>query len=606
MLCKRNLRNDSILVQSHTVKKKYIITLPRFKVIFGLFCMIQLLIHQGVNSQNLVHFRYFQEAVTSEFLYSPETLKADSVQLQEFIQSRLFRLYEKGFLAASYKMYDVSDSTVNVDFIAGQVYQTANISKGNMPEDVFTKSGFRPGDFQGKPFSYPKIASLMESALTYAENHGYPFASIKLDSINIDGNEIKASFYYQSGQQVVFDSLEVEGSTKIRSKYLMAYLGLNRGKPYEEGLIKSIPKRIRLLPYIRLTSDPEVSINNGKCVVRLFLEDQKVNSVDAIIGLLPNGQTNNKMLITGQVDLDLQNLFSSGKQIIFQWQRFNVESQMLKTAYNHPNLFRTPVNFRMMLDLFKQDTTFLNRSFEIELSLLSQKNSFIGFHTKIYNSSLISTVGLDSPETIEENADNKVTTYGLKYRLTRFDDPIFPMTGWGCEAFFSAGQKKIVQNPALDDEYYENITLNSIQYTVEGNLEKYWKLQKNFLLKSRVSAGYIHAGQLFDSDKYRLGGLSSIRGFAERSIFVTGYGIINLETRVMLGKESYIMAFFDQAFVDDSTTDNTQEYLYGTGAGISMKTEAGIFNFVLAMGKSDIQPFGFNYSKIHFGYISRF
>ncbi|MDZ7605214.1 MAG: BamA/TamA family outer membrane protein [Cyclobacteriaceae bacterium] len=542
---------------------------------------------------------------TPELLYPTEVVVTDSLKIDALINARLFQLYAEGYLAATYSKNTVQDNQV-VDFYSGEIYRTVSISKGNMPDDLLSKSGFRQENFQDKPFSHERIVKIIQAALDFTENHGYPFASIKLDSIRINGTSISARLNYQSGLPVVFDSLSIVGSDKVKANYLMAFLGIYKGKPYEEAVVTAIPKKIGLLQYLRLELPPEISVRNGKCTITLFVEDIKVNGIDAIIGLLPNEQANSKTLITGQVDLDLQNLFGSGKQILFQWQRFNVESQMLKAGYAHPNLFRTPINFRMMLDLFKQDTTFLNRSFDFELSLLSKKSSFIGFQTKFYNSTLISTSGLDTPELLLENADNKVSTYGLKYGIARFDDTIYPTLGWGGEAFFSAGQKKIVQNPAISDEYYQELTLNSIQYTMEGHLEKYWKLYKNCILKSRAAVGYIHAGQLFDSDKYRLGGLSTIRGFAERSIFVTGFGILNLETRAILGKESYIMAFVDQALTDDATNGNGIEYLFGTGAGISFNTDAGTFNFVFAMGKSEIQPFGFNYSKIHFGYISRF
>jgi len=602
MVCKRN---DIILGESDVLEKEHIFPMRVMQTAAAALFILLLFSPLPVLAQSQVNFRFFHDVGAVDLLYPTEVVVADSLHIDALINARLFQLYQEGFLTASFHKNAENDYQV-VDFYSGEVYRTASISKGNMPDDLLSKSDFRQESFQNKPFSHERIVKIIQASLDFAENHGYPFASIKLDSIVINGTDISARLNYQSGLPVVFDSLSVVGSGRVKSKYLMAFLGIYKGKPYEEALVKAIPKKLGLLPYLRSVAAPEVSISNGKCTISLFLEDIKVNGIDAIIGLLPNEQANSKTLITGQVDLDLQNLFGSGKQILFQWQRFNVESQMLKAGYMHPNLFRTPINFRMMLDLFKQDTTFLNRSFDFELSLLSRKSSFVGFQTKFYNSSLISMAGLDTPETLMQNADNKVTTYGLRYRVTRFDDVIFPTSGWGGEAFFSVGQKKIVQNPALSDEFYLDLTLNSIQYTAEGHLEKYWKLYKTLILKSRVAVGYIDAGQLFDSDKYRLGGLSSIRGFAERSIFVTGFGILNLETRAMLGKESYIMAFFDQALIDDSTVGNGNEYLFGTGAGISFNTDAGTFNFVFGMGKSDIQPFGFNYSKIHFGYISRF
>ena len=67
------------------------------------------------------------------------------------------------------------------------------------------------------------------------------------------------------------------------------------------------------------------------------------------------------------------------------------------------------------------------------------------------------------------------------------------------------------------------------------------------------------------------------------------------------------MIFFDQsALSEDNDATNEIQFPFGTGTGFSFSTDAGVFNFVFALGKSKNQPFGINYSKIHFGYISRF
>jgi hemolysin activation/secretion protein len=182
-----------------------------------------------------------------------------------------------------------------------------------------------------------------------------------------------------------------------------------------------------------------------------------------------------------------------------------------------------------------------------------------------------------------------------------------PTSGWGIDFRGSVGQKKIIKNPAFSDDIYKNVDLASIQFRVTGAIQKFWRVYKNILLKTQVSGGYLEADNLFQSDLFRIGGLKSLRGFTENQFFTSKYGIANFEFRAMFSQMTYFMLFYDQsALIDDFDKNMMVQYPFGTGAGFSFSTQAGIFNFVFAMGKSNVQPFGFEYSKIHFGYISRF
>ncbi|MCF6205462.1 MAG: hypothetical protein L3J47_01020, partial [Sulfurovum sp.] len=147
--------------------------------------------------------------------------------------------------------------------------------------------------------------------------------SIKLDSISITNNEIGAWLNYQAGPKIIFDSLIISGYNKIKPTFLMTHLGIYNGEPYEEKLISEIQNRIKLLPFVSLSQLPEIKITNGKCNVLLDLKSNKVSSIDGILGVLPNQTNGESLLITGQLTLDLYNLFSSGKRLALEWQGYH-------------------------------------------------------------------------------------------------------------------------------------------------------------------------------------------------------------------------------------------------------------------------------------------
>ncbi len=552
-----------------------------------------------------VNLRFFQSQQSIEKIFPDEILVIDSSAINNTISQRLTSLYELGYLAGTYKLSEQPEQLVQIDFYAGNIYRMVQLDQGNVSDEIISKIGYRPIHYQDKPFSHSRIVKLFNAIINYAENHGYPFASVKLDSIMFVDGGLKSGIDYRSGPLIVFDSLFLTGYDKIKPQYLMTHLGMYKGRNYEEKVIGEIANKVKLLPFVKLVDEPEIIIKDGKCMVGLHLQQVKVSEVDGILGFLPNQKDGDKLLVTGQVLLDLQNLFLSGKRIAFEWQSFDVNSQLLDMLYYHPNLLKTPIGIQGDFNLLKQDTTFLNRELKLELSFITKASSRVGFITDFISSRLISTYALDEATVLPENNDFNLSYYGIDLQHTKFDDINMPTEGWGFAVAGVVGQKKIIKNPVIDDDLYANVPLSALQSRVSGGIEKYWTLYKSVILRTNLTSGYLEGKNLFTGDLFRLGGLSTIRGFTEKSIFASGYGIGNLEVRAHISRETYFLVFFDQAMVSNKLTQTT-DYPFGTGAGFSFSTNAGIFNFVMAMGKSTSQSFDFNYSKIHFGYISRF
>ena len=552
-----------------------------------------------------IAIQYYSDQSKSNNPFPTEYLKIDSIKTENIIHERLYNLYEFGYLAATYDVIFYPRHKVEVHFYTDNVFEMASLQQGNVGEEIMNKIGYDEHLFENKPFSHQRVVKLLNSILDYAENHGYPFAYIQLDSIKIENNDIAVSLNYQSGPMIVFDSLVIQGYDKVKSNFLMTHLGIYQGEPYEEQLIKEIPNKLKLLSFISLTDPPETIITDGKCNVYLTLNQKKVSKLDGILGILPNEKNGKSVLITGQLNLDLHNLFSSGKRLALEWQSYNANSQLLDALYWHPNLFRTPISIQGDFYLLKEDTTFINREFALELSLLSKKSSKLGFRSELISSRLISTYGYEDATEILDNTDYNLNYYGLNYSISRLNDLNLPSKGWMMHLNGSIGQKKIIKNPAFNDDVYNTIDNNSIQLKILGEVEKFWGIYKNILLRTHLKAGYLDGENLFQSDLFRIGGLRTLRGFVENQFFTSSFGVANLELRAMFSQETFFMVFYDQAVLTEDVEGSFQ-YPFGLGTGFSFTTNAGIFNLVFALGKSMSQPFGLEYSKIHFGYISRF
>lgn len=526
-------------------------------------------------------------------------ISTDSVNLNSNLNKYLLRLYQHGYLLASIDSSIVKDHHVNVYTTPGKQFDWLKLRPGNAKELLLRKSGYRERFYQDKPFDLKKLGILMEGILVYSENHGFPFANVKLDSIEINGNKIQASLNYESGPNIEFDSLEIQGDIKIKKIFLERYLGIRPGESFDQSVIDHLPGIIKKVSYLDMARPPLIEFRENKARVILFLKPQKVNYFDGIVGILPNEGNNSKVLFTGQANLILQNFFGTGKKLKVEWQRFNNASQLLDLNYFHPVFLGSQLNIDAHFNLLKQDSAFLliDRGLGISQKIKSTGN--IGLFANVRSSR---TLG----ETDINEKDFNLYQYGLKLDLDNLDDIFYPRRGWIMAASISLGNKSLKN---LDPETDQEILKNSVQLQSGVELGRFSPIGNFSTLLARMQSGMIYnaIGQYFQADLYRIGGLQSLRGFNQNNFYARNFAVSTLEYRIFLEQSAYFLVFVDQAFIyNPFLADLEEDFPTGFGTGLSFTTGPGVFTFIYSLGRNNVQPVKFNLSKIHFGFISRF
>ncbi|MDQ3394294.1 MAG: BamA/TamA family outer membrane protein [Bacteroidota bacterium] len=531
----------------------------------------------------------------------------DSASAIKLSKDIIHSLLSKGYLTAAIDSITFSEKEIIIYPWIGNQYQWAKLATGNLDDRSLSQAGFRKKHFENKLFSYPEISSIFDKILKSAESHGYPFASIRLDSIAIDQNRITAQINFLEGPYITFDSLRVHGNSKIKKRFLENYLKIVQGQPYDEKSIKEINSKIKRLPYLKLSEAPQVTFQNSEGTVHLFVEDKKVNQVDGIIGFFPNAGNDNKLLLTGQFNLLLQNIFGSGKALHLEWQKIKPLSQLLDISYFHPNLLSSPINVGGSFYLLKEDTTFLNRDAGINFSVNKGLYSDVRLYTKIRTANLLYAAQYKNNTHLPDYADFVLQTYGAGYQWSDLDDIFFPTKGLHLDLDGSVGNKKIIKNGSLPSELYEGVQERSLQLSMSVEVSKYIPVKKRAVILGRLRGGIIHNDQLFLNDLFRIGGLNSLRGFNENFFFASQFATATCEVRMMLDQQSFFLLFADQGLLKFNLANNKYyDRPTGIGLGFNIALEGGIFNFIYALGGSNAQLMNFQGSKIHFGYISRF
>jgi outer membrane protein assembly factor BamA len=239
-------------------------------------------------------------------------------------------------------------------------------------------------------------------------------------------------------------------------------------------------------------------------------------------------------------------------------------------------------------------------------------------HQKISIITNVDTGYIKATRSLPPNLDINTNEFELEYFLQKLNYRFNPVDGYVLKVSGSAGMKKIKRNNnivGLFDEVtgrsfdflYDTARLKAFQFRVAIAFDKYWKLAPRHTIKTNFEGKYFFSRSIYENEKYRIGGVNSLRGFDDQSIFTPYYAMANVEYRFLLSKNSYFSTFFNAAMVQDNRPGKGPfDFPFGFGAGAAIETKVGIFGITYAMGRQLDNKISFKSAKIHIGYVNYF
>jgi hypothetical protein len=388
--------------------------------------------------------KYYQIIYTnnSETELPAEKGKLDSANFILKTQQARNSFLSEGYLLSNIDKLQISQDSMQAVVNVGKQYKWHALGTDNIPEEMLSKSGYRQRDFQEIEFSGRQFNKLITKLLAYSSNSGYPFASLQLEDINVDSTKVKGILAYNPGPKILYDSLTLYPENIIKHRFLENYLRTREGTLFQLNHINQIRNAIGRLPYCQIQDSIKMSFENNLCNISLVLKPLRANKIDALIGFLPNQKQGDGLLISGYINLHLQNLFRSGKELSLSWRQFQQQSQILEGYYKHPNLFNSPLGFGLKFNLLKQDSTFLNTSFNLH-GFYNHKKIEVSFLADFNNSRSLSTM-IDSLS-LPEIADYNLQQGGIQIYYNGLDDRSNPIKGSSAFTDFKIGINRLIK-----------------------------------------------------------------------------------------------------------------------------------------------------------------
>lgn len=472
------------------------------------------------------------------------------------------------------------------------------------PDSSLLSSTF--SHLKNQKFTQQIIDDFFSEILDHFENNGFPFAKINVESVYFfdeagSGNH-SADLYLkiEKGGISNIDLIEIEGNTKTKDYVIIRTSGIYAGEKYQQSKIDGIPSRLNRLRFFDPVEQPEYYFNSkNQGVLKIKIKEKETNNFDGVFGYVPAVNENEKGYFTGYININLKNLFGTGRSTAIRWQQENRNSQELELRYLEPWLFNYPFNLEAGLFQRKQDTTYVQRTLEGKLEFLATQD-------------ISASVIVNSQSTIPTERTNKTFTVfnstaftsGINLKIDTRDDFYAPKEGIILLNTYKFTSKNI-------EEPKEYITPETKTKTTFQRLE----LDFGFFvewLKDQIAALGVHARELRGSDVelsdlYFLGGTTSLRGYREKQFQGNRLLWSNLEYRYLLTRRSFAFLFLDTGYFlrngDVSRNINEiSDFNIGYGFGLNIETGLGVLGVSFALGKGD----SFSDGKIHFGIINEF
>lgn len=591
-----------------------------YRLIFFLLPLICMLHIKGMaqKSYGLVITNSDGNAVAGLPVKVPSSF-IDKSSCIEFVKRLPSMLMMQGYAAASVDAMYEDTSNIYIQLYAGEKYEWDNVEINTDDQHLLESLGYPMAVFNQKPFRYEVLAEMYNTVLAYLSNNGYPFANISSDSIEIKDNKISARLNIEKGQPYFIDSIIYEGEVKISKNFIEKFIGISNHSIYSREKIDAIQQRLSTLPYLQLQQPVRVDMLNTGAVLHLYLQPLRSNSINVLIGLLPNNtQNDGKLLFTGDATIGLRNSFGKGETIGINWQQLVPQSPRLDLQYQQPYVFNTSFGSNFYFELYKRDSLFLNIKSQlgVQYELAKNQTGAILLQFAGNNALNVDTNIVKATNRLPDVADINSESITLQYNFFNTNYRFNPRKGNELFLSVSAGSKKIKKNnsitqikdPAFNaDALYDSVKLNTYQLRLQTTVAHYFPLGKQATLKCAVNAGWFQSPNYFTNELFLIGGFKTLRGFDEESIFTNRYGIATIEYRYLLAKNSWLYGFTDfaKAAYKSISSNYSQTYL-GIGAGFSVETGAGILNIAFAQGKRSDTKFDFRQSKIHIGFVSLF
>ena len=424
----------------------------------------------------------------------------------------------------------------------------------------------------GEPFSKNEIESLIgDIASLYTEN-GYPDVAVN-PHLYANKDTVNVLFTIAAGKPAFIDSIIIGGLTKTNDHVVLRELDHIRGMPADQKTIRFAQDALQALNFLQHSNPPIIDYSlQGRAILVLDLLEKRFGSFNGVVGYQPSDDGTSGELI-GTINLNLINMFGTGRSSSIRWGKLGGTTEDLEIGYQEPRLFGLPYSISTgFLQEERERHGFTKTKFDLKISRrIGHFTIDTGFrYNKVSADSLTSSnaVGILAAMTWNGLDNRENPRFGLHYHAS-----------WSLMAKnyrFRPDDKSVIDNVEVDLANY----IPTLRRQTVAFLIRYRRVDTD---KKSIDL----------SDRYWIGGASSIRGYSEQQFPTVKAFWSSLEYRFLTGGASRFFIFIDAGYLlnqvgsEGGAITKERTIPIGYGFGLRLQSRAGTLGFDYGLGKND-------------------
>ncbi len=182
------------------------------------------------------------------------------------------------------------------------------------------------------------------------------------------------------------DRIVIKGYEKFPKSFLKYYAGIKIGNTFNKEKIITQSEALNTLGFANNIKPPEALFKKDSTTVYFYLEKQKNNLFDGILGFSTDEETQ-RLILNGYINLELNNNLNYGEQFTLNYKADGDDQQSFRVKVTLPYLLKSPFGLGLELNIFKRDSTFVTTEQKalVSYQITPVTNSYAGY--KGYESS---------------------------------------------------------------------------------------------------------------------------------------------------------------------------------------------------------------------------
>jgi outer membrane protein assembly factor BamA len=412
-----------------------------------------------------------------------------------------------------------------------------------------------------------RLPQLMTQIASFYQSRGYLFAKVQLDSLVFE-KELVAYLGINEGKPLRIKEYIFRGNRITRDNTLLSLTGLQNLKVITPEVLSQAEENILRRSYIRdCVVEP---IDDSSLLIKV--EEGRMTYLEGVLGM---NRIDAHLKLSGQLRLQFQNLWGSDRSIKLFWKRLPSSSSELSLIYHDSGWPGFPVAADLEIKRIEQDSTWIDSKTALEIYYRMLRQN-VGLELATQNI----RPGTRYPATIEASDLNSI---GAFWNYSRIEGGANPYRGYSFNLRYR-----------LNDSEKK---LSGASESSAGILIPFSNRIVGFL---GVNIRNLENKSAPQWQLYKMGGYNSLRGYREDEFASFRLAWTNIELRYRLNSESRLYLLFDEGFL--GRADNTLKYdIFGVGIGMKVKTGLGILGIEYALGYRDKSLSNIGLGMIHAG-----